>query len=342
MPQHPVRGPAASRADLASLRPRAGRDRAVLRARHDSVESHHRRRRRDLGGSVVLGLPHAAPLPARAPPRCGTRTATSTWSGGTRCSSSSPTRCAEASRATGSRASSASATSGDPILAHFRRRFPRHQRRVSGSSRRRGGGDGRRARPTRRAPRRLGLAGPASIALVPRDYIVVASADGLEPERRRWQVAAYADSALDITFVPPRTARGAEVEPAVVSTELSIRAPDGALAVSVSLADGTRVDGLGSVTSGVGAVDDGRGQSDRARRTRRTGATPTCRRRRRRRPRRRRAPCRRGDAPIRANGSNSTSARTAWSMSAVTHRRGPLRRRCLRWHGHDPVSCPAV
>jgi hypothetical protein len=90
--------------------------------------------------------------------------------------------------------------------------------------------------------------GPASIALVPRDYIVVASADGLVPERRRWQVAAYADSALDITFVPPHTARGTEVEPAVESTELSVRAPDGALVVSVSLADGTRVEGLGIVT----------------------------------------------------------------------------------------------
>ena len=57
--------------------------------------------------------------------------------------------------------------------------------------------------------------------------------------------------------------------------------------------------------------------------------------------RRRRATGRRGDEPIRANGSNSTPAPTAWSMSAVTHRRGRPPRRCLRWRGHDPVSCPS-
>jgi hypothetical protein len=89
--------------------------------------------------------------------------------------------------------------------------------------------------------------GPATVALVPRDYIVVASADGFQPERRRWQVAAYADAALDITFVPPQTVRGVEPAAPAGPGPLTFRAPDAALAVSVGLADGSRVEGVGVV-----------------------------------------------------------------------------------------------
>jgi hypothetical protein len=89
--------------------------------------------------------------------------------------------------------------------------------------------------------------GPASIALVPRDYIVVASAEGFEPERRRWRVPAYADVAIDITFVAAHRSRGVDAATPAEPSELAVRAPDSALAVSVSLSDGSRVEGLGVV-----------------------------------------------------------------------------------------------
>jgi hypothetical protein len=88
--------------------------------------------------------------------------------------------------------------------------------------------------------------GPATVALVPRDYIVVASAEGFEPERRRWQIAAYADAALDLTFVPPHQSRGAD-DSTPGPGPITFRAPDAALAVSVGVADGTRVEGIGAV-----------------------------------------------------------------------------------------------
>ncbi len=89
--------------------------------------------------------------------------------------------------------------------------------------------------------------GPARIALVPRDYIVVASAPGFDPERRRWQVAAYADAQLDITFVEPHHSRGAAADPPPSPGPVTFRASDAALVVSVGLADGARVEGLGIV-----------------------------------------------------------------------------------------------
>jgi hypothetical protein len=88
--------------------------------------------------------------------------------------------------------------------------------------------------------------GPATVSLVPRDYIVVASAEGLEPERRRWPLAAYTDSTVDITFVKQHTSRGADAAPPVPPGPTTFRAPDEAMAVSVALADGTRVEALGS------------------------------------------------------------------------------------------------
>ena len=93
--------------------------------------------------------------------------------------------------------------------------------------------------------------GPAMVTLPPRDYIVVAAADGFVPERRRWEVAAYADSVLDVTFVPPRQQRGVDRAPAPRPGPMTFHAPDAAVAVSVSLADGTRVEDLGSVVAAV-------------------------------------------------------------------------------------------
>jgi hypothetical protein len=81
--------------------------------------------------------------------------------------------------------------------------------------------------------------------LVPRDYIVVAAADGFAPERRRWQLAAYADSVLDVTFVPRHDDRAVRGPPPPPGPTI-FHAPDAALAVSVSVADGTRVEGLGA------------------------------------------------------------------------------------------------
>lgn len=88
--------------------------------------------------------------------------------------------------------------------------------------------------------------GPVTVSLVPRDYIVVASAEGYEPERRRWQVAAYADVALDITFVAPHTVRGVDATPLAQPGPTTFHAPDSALAVSVGLADGTRIEDVGA------------------------------------------------------------------------------------------------
>ena len=93
--------------------------------------------------------------------------------------------------------------------------------------------------------------GPARLALVPRDYIVVASAPGLEPERRRWQVAAYADAEIDITFVEPRHSRGDAPEPPTPPGPIMFRAPDAALVVSVALADGTRAEAVGAASPDV-------------------------------------------------------------------------------------------
>ena len=91
--------------------------------------------------------------------------------------------------------------------------------------------------------------GPATVALVPRDYIVVAAADGFVPERRRWEVAAYADSVLDVTFVPPNTIAASTADRRPCPGPPTFHAPDAALAVSVSLADGTRVEALGTVVA---------------------------------------------------------------------------------------------
>jgi hypothetical protein len=88
--------------------------------------------------------------------------------------------------------------------------------------------------------------------LVPRDYIVVAAADGFVPERRRWEVAAYADSVLEVTFVPPQHDRGVHRGPAVTPGPTAFHAPDAALAVSASLADGTRLEALGTVVAETG------------------------------------------------------------------------------------------
>jgi hypothetical protein len=93
--------------------------------------------------------------------------------------------------------------------------------------------------------------GPATVALVPRDYIVVAAADGFVPERRRWEIAAYADSVLDVTFVSARRDRGVHRAPPALPGPTTFHAPDAALAVNVSLADGTREEAVGAVVSNV-------------------------------------------------------------------------------------------
>ncbi len=94
--------------------------------------------------------------------------------------------------------------------------------------------------------------GPATVSLIPRDYIVVATADGFTPERRRWPLAAYADSALDIAFVPTHQVRGADAAPPAAPGPTTFRAPDAALAVGIGLADGTRLEGVGAVAPDVG------------------------------------------------------------------------------------------
>jgi hypothetical protein len=93
--------------------------------------------------------------------------------------------------------------------------------------------------------------GPATVTLAPRDYLVVAAADGFVPERRRWEIAAYADSVLDVTFVSPRTERGVRRGTPDLPGPTTFHAPDAALAVSVSLADGTRAEASGAVVSDV-------------------------------------------------------------------------------------------
>ena len=93
--------------------------------------------------------------------------------------------------------------------------------------------------------------GPATVMLVPRDYIVIGAADGFVPERRRWEVAAYADSVLDVTFAPAQHDRGVHRGPPATPGPTVFHAPDTALAVSASLADGTRLEGLGAVVADV-------------------------------------------------------------------------------------------
>jgi hypothetical protein len=98
--------------------------------------------------------------------------------------------------------------------------------------------------------------GPATIPVAPRDYVVVATAAGFVPERRRWELAAYVDSTLEITFLRPtrsgggvpasRSIDGSHASP-TGAQGLTIRAPDGALAVAISLGDGTRLEGIGRV-----------------------------------------------------------------------------------------------
>jgi hypothetical protein len=94
--------------------------------------------------------------------------------------------------------------------------------------------------------------GPATVMLVPRDYIVVAAADGFVPERRRWDVAAYSDSVIEVTFVPPKHDRGVHRGPPATPGPTAFHAPDAALAVSANLADGTRLEALGTVVAETG------------------------------------------------------------------------------------------
>ena len=107
---------------------------------------------------------------------------------------------------------------GDPVLARFGPdSFPEINVEVRVHPAGRGDGKRRRARPARAARGEWTAPGPATVTLVPRDYIVVASADGFVPERRRWEVAAYADSVLDVTFVPPQHDRGVHRGPPAIA-----------------------------------------------------------------------------------------------------------------------------